>query len=77
MRDLDLLTVQELAAMTRRSPSAVRAGLKRKELPAVKLGRRWFVRRRDVERLFDAAAGEREAGHRQAARPDRRSGRDD
>ena len=52
----ELLTVRELAGLTRRSEAAVRASLLRGELPAVKLGRRWFVRRRDLDRLFDEAA---------------------
>lgn len=52
----ELLTVRELAGLTRRSEAAVRASLLRGELPAVKLGRRWFVRRRDLDRLFDDAA---------------------
>ena len=52
----DLLTVEQVAQLTHRSESAVRAGLKRGELPAVKLGRRWFVRRRDIDQLFEQAA---------------------
>ena len=62
---IQLLTVEELAHYTRRSQAAVRAALKRGELPAVKLGRRWFVRRCDLERLFDDAANaQHEAGDR-------------
>ncbi len=57
--ELELLTVEQFAAHTCRSRAAVRAALKRGELPAVKLGRRWFVRRRDIEKLFDRAAEER------------------
>jgi hypothetical protein len=55
---LDLLAVEEIATATRRTPAAVRAALKRGEIPAVKLGKRWFVRRADFERLFDRAARE-------------------
>ena len=53
---IGLVTVRELAQATRRSEAAVRASLKRGELPAVKLGRRWFVRRQDIDQLFEQAA---------------------
>ena len=56
MTTLDLLTVEEVAAATRRTPSAVRQAIGRGQLAAVKLGRRWFVRRRDIDRMFERAA---------------------
>ena len=51
----EYLTVEQFAAMTRRTPSAVRASIHRGDLPASKLGsRRWYIRRSDVDRMFDA-----------------------
>ena len=50
---LDLLTVEEVAAETRRSPSAVRQSIAKGQLRAAKLGRRWFVRRKDIEQMFE------------------------
>ncbi len=49
----ELMTVEEFAELTRRSASAVRASILRREIPARKFGRRWFIRMRDVHRLFD------------------------
>lgn len=53
---VDLLTVDELAAALRISRSAVYVSRHRGDLPgslAVKLGRRLYFRREDLERLFD------------------------
>jgi len=47
------MTVEEFAELTRRSASAVRASILRREIRARKFGRRWFIRMRDVHRLFD------------------------
>lgn len=52
----DLLTVEEFAAITRRTPAAVRSSIQRGEIRAHKLGtRRWFIRWQDVEQLFEEA----------------------
>ena len=49
-----LMTVEEFANLTRRTASAVRASIQRGEIRAHKLGtRRWFIRWRDVERMFE------------------------
>lgn len=51
-----LLTVEEFAAITRRTPAAVRSSIQRGEIPAHKLGtRRWFIRWQDVEQMFEEA----------------------
>jgi excisionase family DNA binding protein len=53
-RRIELMTVEEFAALTRRTPSAVRASIQRGELRACKLGsRRYFIRKADVERMFE------------------------
>ena len=73
---LDLISVPRLAAATGRSEAAVRASFRRSELPAAKIGRRWFVRRKDIDRLFDDAAHELElrGDAREGAPEARRSG---
>ena len=53
--DIDLISVSDLAEATGRTEAAVRASLRRGHLPAVKLGRRWFVRRKDLDELFERA----------------------
>ncbi len=50
----ELLTVEQFAAITRRTAAAVRSSIQRGDIPAHKLGtRRWFIRWQDVERMFD------------------------
>jgi excisionase family DNA binding protein len=52
----ELMTVQEFAKLTRRTPSAVVAAILRGDVPAHKLGsRRWFIRRSDIMRMFEGA----------------------
>ncbi len=53
--DAELMTVEEFAAVTRRTKSAVIAAILRGDIPAHKLGsRRWWIRRRDIMALFEA-----------------------
>jgi excisionase family DNA binding protein len=52
MQESDLLTVAETAAALRFQPSTVRAWILHRKLPYCKLGRRVFIRRRDVEILI-------------------------
>lgn len=45
----ELLAPEDLAPLLRLTPHGVRAMIRRGELPACKLGRRWFVRRTALE----------------------------
>lgn len=49
-------TVDEFAERTRRTPAAVRASIARRDLPAVLIGRRYFIDAGHFDRLFAAAA---------------------
>jgi len=49
-------TVEEFAERTRRSPAAVRASIARGDLPAVRIGRRWFIDSQYFARQFEDAA---------------------
>ena len=49
-------TVDEFAELTHRGPAAVRASIARGDLPAVRIGRRWFIDPKYFERLFEEAA---------------------
>ena len=54
----ELLTVEEFADITKRTPSAVRAAIARGEIRAHKLGsKRWWIRWRDVEQMFEEGTG--------------------
>lgn len=53
-----LLDVQELCEYLGLRPTRVREMLRKRELPGVKLGRRWLVRRKDLLAIFDRAATE-------------------
>jgi excisionase family DNA binding protein len=62
MKDLPpILTVEELAPLLHLSQHGVRAALRRKELPASRIGRRWIVRRDALERHLVRAEQERAA----------------
>lgn len=50
-----LLTVAEAASLLRLKPSTIRAWLLKKRVPFVKLGRRVFLRRADLEALIEAS----------------------
>lgn len=55
--DPDLLTVEQLAELLHVKPSAIHSQRHRGERPGVfgvKLGRRVFYRRRDIDALFEA-----------------------
>ena len=67
----DLLTIGEAAGVLRLKASTVRAWLLQRRLPFVKLGRRVFLRRADLQELVAASvipaqskAGERRNGKR-------------
>ena len=45
-----ILTVADLALLLHLSQHGVRAAIRRKELPASRIGRRWIVRRDALER---------------------------
>jgi excisionase family DNA binding protein len=55
MADADLLTIPEAANILRLKVSTIRAWVLQRKLPHVKLGRRVFLRRRDIESLIDAS----------------------
>jgi curved DNA-binding protein CbpA len=63
----DPLTVDEAAATVQRNPGWLRAAIRARRLPATREGGRYFVRRRDVERLDRSVPRRR----RQAAATDR------
>jgi excisionase family DNA binding protein len=50
--DDDLLTTRELAAEFRVSPRTVERWIRGGEIPAARIGRRLWVRRRDVRRFI-------------------------
>jgi len=54
-----ILTVEALAALLHLSAHGVRAALRRRALPASRIGRRWFVRRDALERHLLRAEQER------------------
>lgn len=56
-----ILTVEELAALLHLSAHGVRAALRRRALPASRIGRRWFVRRDALERHLLRAEQSRSA----------------
>ena len=55
MSDSQLLSVNEGAEELHLTTSTVRAWILRRKIPHVKLGRRVFLRRRDVEALIAAS----------------------
>jgi excisionase family DNA binding protein len=50
-----LLTVDEAAQIIRHRPSTVRAWILKKKIPYIKLARRVFIRRSDIEALIQAS----------------------
>ena len=56
----ELMSVEEFAALTRRTKSAVVAAILRGDVPANKLGsRRWWIRRSDIMAMFETNARKR------------------
>jgi excisionase family DNA binding protein len=49
----DLLSVEESAAFVKLKPSTLRDWILRRRIPFVKLGRRVFLRRQDLESLIE------------------------
>jgi len=66
----EMLTLTEIASELGLNPSTVRVWVNEKRLPAHKLGRKWVVTRRDLERLLE---DEPRLGHPRSgiARPER------
>lgn len=62
-------TVEEFADVTRRSPAAVRAAIARGTLPAVRIGRRWFIDPVYFQRKFEQAARAIDHDTRRGERP--------
>jgi excisionase family DNA binding protein len=54
---LDLLTLNEVAAILRSDPTTVGRRVKSGELPAVHIGRRVLIRRQDLEVFVDEHLG--------------------
>ena len=52
----DLLNTEEAAALARVSTETITEWCKSKKLPATKPGRRWYIRRQDLESMFDPFA---------------------
>lgn len=48
------LTVKEAAEMARLAPSAIRLFIRKRELKALKVGRRVIIKRTDLERFLEA-----------------------
>jgi excisionase family DNA binding protein len=51
----NLLTIEESSALIRLKPSTLRDWLLKRKIPYVKLGRRVFIRRSDIEALISAS----------------------
>jgi excisionase family DNA binding protein len=51
----DLLTIPEASSMLRLRPSTLRAWILRRRIPYVKLSRRVFLRKADVEALISSS----------------------
>lgn len=52
----ELLTAEELAELLHIHLDSVRRMMRQKRLPAVKVGRRWYVRRADFDALLTQRA---------------------
>jgi excisionase family DNA binding protein len=52
----EIMIISEVAELLRLSETTVRRMCERKELPAVKFGSQWRIRRKDVLALFDQSA---------------------
>ncbi len=63
LKDLQLLTVEDLAALLRVDRWTVRRWIRAGQIPAVRLGGRFYVPRRAFEELI-MAAGRKEGANR-------------
>jgi excisionase family DNA binding protein len=52
----EIMTISEVTKFLRVSETTVRRMCERKELPAVKFGSQWRIRRKDVLAMFDQPA---------------------
>ncbi len=52
---MDRLTVKEAAAYLRLSPFTLRGWISQKKIPHIKLSRRVFLRKDDLDKLLDGA----------------------
>jgi excisionase family DNA binding protein len=64
MADDQLLTLPEIAQTLGMNPSTVRLWVREKRLPAEKVGRKWMVRRADLEQML---ADQPHVGHPRGA----------
>jgi excisionase family DNA binding protein len=61
MADHDLLTLSEVAEYLRLSERTIRTLLERGEIPSVKIGRSYRVRRIDLEKLVTPPEAEKQS----------------
>lgn len=47
------LTVEEVAEILRASPQTVRNMIKRGEIPAIRIGRPWLIKKSDLDRILE------------------------
>lgn len=47
------LTVEEVAEILRASPQTVRNMIKRGEIPAIRIGRPWLIKKSDLDRILN------------------------
>jgi len=52
----EIMTIPEVAELLKLSETTVRRMCERKELPAVKFGSQWRIRRKDLLAMFDQPA---------------------
>jgi excisionase family DNA binding protein len=52
----EIMTISEVAELLKLSETSVRRMCERKELPAVKFGSQWRIRRKDVLAMWDQPA---------------------
>jgi excisionase family DNA binding protein len=62
------LTVEDLAALLGITPRGARLVLERGELPGFRLGRRWYLRREDLDRAIAEKVAEQRRDRDAAAR---------
>jgi len=53
MRELDLMTVEEVARYLRLKPQTIYKWAQEKRIPAVKLGKEWRFRKRIIDEWLD------------------------
>src|SRR5262249_51912434 len=63
----EFMTVEDVAAELRLGDRAVRKLVASGAIPALRLGRRWYILRTPLVARFPAAEGERGGGHRRDA----------